>query len=551
MKTSSCACCSPDGGENARPVPSGHAPEQGREDASPRRELFVLGLAALVFAAALLCEEAAVARFGPLSAPLLYFAPYCVCGWSVFKSAGRLIASRDFLNEFTLMAGATLVAVGLGQYAEAVGVMLFYRIGEFFQELATHRSRQSIEGLLASKPANAHVLRGTEVVTLPVEAVRPGDSVVVRAGESVPLDGVVLSGATYLDQSPLTGESAPVAATVGDAILGGAINAGGVITLRATVAFADTHMARVLEMVQNAVRHKAPTERFMTRFARYYTPAVVALATLTALLPPLFGGGDWHTWIYRALVLLVISCPCALVISIPLGYFGGIGAASKKGILDKGGTVLDGLTHIDTVVFDKTGTLTLGLFAVTRLAPTPGVSEAELLRAAALAECESNHPLARAVMERARDGFTRPADLAAEEFPGKGMRVLSGGSVYLAGSGVLLRDAGVSAPQVAAPGAVVFVARDGAYLGHVEVEDAVRPDSRAAVAALKARGMKVLMLSGDRKESAARVAKEVEVDGFEAELLPGGKIEALSRLADKDKTAFVGDGINDGPILAL
>ncbi|SBW09071.1 Zinc-transporting ATPase [uncultured delta proteobacterium] len=556
MKTSACPCCAEDGGSCAVPQPrdahdQDHGHEHGSEGMSPRQEAAMLVVSGIFFALVLVFEDALTARFGPWAAPLLFAGPYIACGWSVFKVAGKLILDRDVMNEFTLMAGATVVAVGLGQYAEAVGVMLFYRIGEFFQELASERSRDSIQSLLASKPSKAHVLCGDDVVTMDVEDVRAGDSVVIRAGESVPLDGVVVSGATHLDQSPLTGESVPVAVAEGDAVLGGSLNTGGVITVRATAVFADTHMARVLEMVQNAAKNKAPTERFMTRFARYYTPAVVALAALVAVLPPLVGGADWHTWIYRALVLLVISCPCALVISIPLSYFAGIGAASRKGILVKGGVVLDGLSHIKSVVFDKTGTLTSGAFAVTRIAPQPGVSEDELLLAAALAESESNHPVARAVMAKVGSGFTRPSGLVVEEVPGKGMRATAGGVTYLAGSARLLRDAGLPVPEVAAAGALVFIVRDGVYCGYLEVTDTVKPEAGEAVAALRARGLKTFMLSGDRREAVAAVAATVGVDGYEAELLPEGKVEALSRLADRETAAFVGDGINDAPILAL
>ena len=548
-------CCTPPaqpgGHDNSHDDHDHDHHDHGHENGSPKREAVILAVAGVFFALILIFEDALTARFGTFAAPLLYAVPYFVCGWSVFKVAGRLILSRDVMNEFTLMGGATLVAIGLGQYAEAVGVMLFYRVGEFFQELASERSRGSIRGLLASKPARAHVLRDGEAVTMDVEQVCAGDSFIVRAGESVPLDGVVLSGTTHLDQSPLTGESVPVSVGEGDSVLGGSINTDGVITVRATAAFADTHMARVLEMVQNAAVHKAPTERFLTRFARYYTPTVVCLAALVAILPPLVAGEQWQTWIYRALVLLVISCPCALVISVPLSYFGGIGAASRKGILVKGGIVLDGLTHIKTVVFDKTGTLTCGRFAVTRIVPAPGVSEAELLHAAAMAEAQSNHPVARAVMTRAEGEFARPADLAVQEIPGKGMRAVSGGSTYLAGSAKLLADAGIPAPDVNAAGALVFVARDAACLGYLEVADTVKTDARDAVAALKARGLKTYLLSGDRKEAVAAVAEAVGVDGFEAELLPEGKVEALSRVADRGTTAFVGDGINDAPILAL
>ena len=561
MKTTSCSCCSPDSscGRAAHTSPEFHDDEHSHDHGhehdhgggSHVREIALLGTTGLFFVLALIVEDSLTARFGSLAAPLLYAVPYLVCGWAIFKTAARLISSRDLMNEFTLMAGATLVAVGLGEYAEAVGVMLFYRIGEFFQDVATERSRASIQGLLASKPTTAHVLHGDDVITADVETVSMGDTVIVRAGESVPLDGVVLSGATHLDQSPLTGESIPVAVVAGDQVMGGSINTGGVITVRVTAAFADTHMARVLEMVQNAAQNKAPTERFLTRFARYYTPAVVAVAVLVATLPPLVAAADWQTWIYRALVLLVISCPCALVISIPLSYFGGIGAASRKGILVKGGVVLDGLSHIKTVIFDKTGTLTKGEFTVTKVVPQPGVSEDALVHAAALAEMDSNHPVARAVAAKAGKDFVRPADLVVEEVPGKGMKAVTNGTVYLAGSARLLADAGIPAPEVSAVGAVVYVVCNNEYYGYLDVTDTIKPEAGEAIAALKTRGLKVLMLSGDRKEAAAAVAAAVGVDGYEAELLPEGKVEAVSRLADRETVAFVGDGINDAPILAL
>lgn len=561
MNTHCCTCRAQEGAGESRPAPAGvydhdhdHGHDHGHDHdhgGEMKTELAMLGGAAVVFALVMIFDDALAASFGPLAVPLFYAVPYLVCGWSIFKTAGRLAARGDVMNEFTLMAGATLVAVILGEYAEAVGVMLFYRIGEFFQDLATSRSRRSIQGLLASKPAQAHVMRGTGVETVDVEGVAVGEVVVVRAGESVPLDGLVVSGSTSLDQSPLTGESVPVDVAEGDSVYGGSINAGGVISVRVTAAFADTHMARVLDMVQNAAKHKAPTERFLTRFARYYTPAVVALAVLVAVVPPLSGGGEWQTWIYRALVLLVISCPCALVISVPLSYFGGIGGASRKGILVKGGAVLDGLTQIKTVVFDKTGTLTRGVFQVAAVVPRSGVSEDELLRAAALAECESNHPVAKAVMKRAGGGFVRPADLSVREVAGKGMRVVSGGSVYLAGSARLFDDEGVAVPEVSSPGAVIHIARDGVCLGHIEVADTLKPEAADAVAALRAMGKKVFILSGDRKEAAEAAARATGVDGFEAELLPEGKVAALERLADRETTAFVGDGINDAPILAL
>ena len=563
MKPGSCPCCAPDNTDaNCAPARKAesheHPHESGNHDhahnhdnASLRHDAVILVASAIFFALVLVLQDSLADRFGEPFVLALHAIPYLLCGIPVFKIAFRLIQSGDVMNEFTLMAGATLVAIGLGQYAEAVGVMLFYRIGEFFQELASERSRGSIQSLLASKPAQAHLIAENDVITVPVESVSLGDSVIVRAGESVPLDGVIVSGSSHLDQSPLTGESIPVAVAEGDQVMGGSINAGGVITVRVTAAFADTHMARVLELVENASKNKAPTERFLTRFARYYTPAVVFLALLVATLPPLVGGADWHTWIYRALVLLVISCPCALVISVPLSYFAGIGAASRKGILVKGGVVIDGLSHIKTVVFDKTGTLTQGKFTVTHIAPEPGITEEDLLYAGACAETDSNHPVALAVMRRVGKSFTRPQDLVVHEVPGKGIRAKTDGVTYLVGSEKLLHDEGVPVPDVSSVGALVFVVRDNTYCGYLEVTDTVKPEAREAVAALKTRGLKTLILSGDRRDAVAKVAEEVGVDAFEAELLPEGKVKAIDRLADRNTTAFVGDGINDAPTLAL
>lgn len=542
--TPHCACCVIDAPEE----PS----IQGQSVFSEhRREILTLSGSALIFALAMIFEGAIAQVFGPWGGRAIFAVPYLLCGWPVAKAAVQAAAQGDFFNEFSLMFGATLAAIGLDQMPEAVGVMLFYRTGELFQEIASAGSRRSIKSLLASKPATANVLRGESVNCVPVETVQPGEKLVVRAGESIPLDGEVLSGASQVDQSPLTGESMPVAVREGDMVMGGTINLDGVLTVRSTKAFADTHMARVLEMVENAAAHKAPTERFISRFARYYTPIVVVLAFLVAVLPPLVAGGDWRTWIYRALVMLVISCPCALVISIPLSYFGGIGAASRRGILVKGGTVLDGLTHVNTVVFDKTGTLTKGAFEVVRIETAPGITEEELLRAAAMAESESNHPVARSVMKRVGAGFARPQNLTAREVSGKGMVAESRGVRYLAGTAQLLAEYGIAVPETTAEGTLVHVAVDALYLGCLAAADMLKPDAAQAVAAINAMGHKTFMLTGDREETAAAVAKQVGVGGYASGLLPEGKVEALNDLAARENAVFVGDGINDAPILAL
>lgn len=484
-------------------------------------------------------------------APYAAFAvPYFLCGLPIFGEAWQMIRRGDIFNEFSLMGFATVAAIILGHLGEAVGVMLFYRTGEFLQDLASASSRGSIRALLASKPSTANVLKDGSVTTQAVETVMPGDIVVVRAGEKIPLDGLVSSGVSQIDTSPLTGESLPVSVAEGSEVQAGCINTSGVLEVHVTSRFADTHMAKILEMVENAASRKSPTERFITRFARYYTPAVVAAATLVAILPPLLGGAEWSTWIYRALVLLVISCPCALLISIPLGYFGGIGAASRRGILVKGGNVLDGILRTNTVIFDKTGTLTAGRFSVQSIVPAEGISEQELLSAAAMAESESNHPIARSVMQRAA-GFERPADLAVKEIAGQGMQAASGGKVYRAGTATMMAQNSIDTPDVADLATLVHVAVDQKYLGYITVADSLKADSREAISLLKAQGLKTALLSGDRPEAVQSVATELGLDSFKAGLMPDQKVTAMEELADPQSVAFVGDGINDAPSLAI
>ncbi len=532
-------CCPTCGGSEEKP------------EAGPahRREATLLIGCALVFGLALGFEGAIEARFGLAGVAAAYGLPYLVCGWSIFGAAWGQIRKGSLLNEFTLMCGATLAAIALQHLSEAVGVMLFYRTGEFFQELATDKSLKSIKNLLASKPTLATVLEGGLPVVKKVEAVAPGDLVLVKPGEKIPLDGLVISGISQVDQSPLTGESLPVTLEQGAKALGGSINLDGALTIEVESRFADTHMARILDLVQRASANKSPTERFITRFARYYTPAVFCGAALVAVLPPLITGEPFGAWIYRALVLLVISCPCALIISIPLGYFGGIGAASRRGILVKGGTVLDALLHVKTLVFDKTGTLTTGSFNLSQILPAEGIMEADLLRAAAIAESDSNHPVARAVM-RAVPDFRRPAEAVISEVPGKGMRAVWDGAVYLTGTARLLRENGVEFRESQAPGSLVYVAKDSTYLGCLAAEDRLKPESAAVIAELAGRGLKSAMLTGDNAETAARIAAEAGLSDYRAGLLPEDKVKIMRELGGRE-TAFVGDGINDAPSLAL
>ena len=522
-----------------------------------RRELLLMGVSTVLFAVGMLVDTRLEA-FLPswLVSTLCYVLPYALCGYDVLRQMLRNIMRGDIFNEFTLMGGATIAAIALGQLPEAVGVMLFYRIGEFMQERAAGNSRRSVKALLAARPTTAHELLDDGATRdVSPEDLGPGSRILVRPGEKIPLDGTVLEGESQVDASPLTGESVPVRLSPGGQVHAGTINLNGALTVEVTAPFAESSIARILEMVENAAARKAPTERFITRLARWYTPAVSGLALLVAVLPPLFGLGSFQEWIYRALVLLVISCPCALLISIPLGYFGGIGAASRRGILIKGGAVLDNLRDIRVAAFDKTGTLTEGVFEVNAVLPMPGVSREELLSVAALAESRSNHPIARSVLRAALAaglGTEKDAAVSAmREIPGKGVEVTADGAQVLAGNAALLEARNITPLPVDMPGSVVQVARDGRALGALVVSDRIKPQAPGALEALRRLGVDVLaMLTGDRQSQARPVAKELGLDVLKADLLPEDKASALEALGPTRQTLMVGDGINDAPVLA-
>jgi len=564
----SCAC----GCQNDTP---GSAPEKNQNNSpelppgnehGARQEIILLAASGLIFTLTLFFQTEIETIFGLWAVRLSYAIPYLLCGLGIFRQALGQMRKGDFFNEFTLMSIATIAAIGLGELAEAVGVMLFYRLGEFFQERAAAGSRRSIASLLASKPTLARLVADDRVWEAPVEEAAVGDIFEVRAGEKAPLDGLVLSGESQADQSPLTGESLPVTLSPGSQILAGSINLSGTLRARVESRYTDSHMARILDMVENASQRKSPTERFITRFARWYTPAVVALAVLTAIAPPLLlPGASFSDWLYRALILLIISCPCALLISIPLSYFAGIGAASRAGILVKGGNVLDDLLQVDAVVFDKTGTLTESKFAVAGLYPAPSADEEWLLRAALIAERHGSHPIAQAIC---RYGHERQPEAQpglvpdSDEYPGKGMAARHDGKRFLAGTKAFLEENGVTVGDAAAPeqpGALVYVACGQQFLGLILVTDTIKTEARRAVADLKKDGLAISMLTGDHEKPAAWVAKECGIDAFRAGLLPAAKVAALEDIfpagAGQDaataRIAFVGDGINDAPILAM
>ncbi len=481
-----------------------------------------------------------------------YIASYLLIGGEVVWEAVKNIFRGKVFDENFLMSLATISAFAIGEYPEGVAVMLFYQVGELFQDAAVGRSRKSISALREIRPdtANLITLEGTQTVS--PETIGVGELILVRPGERIPLDGVVREGVSALDTSALTGESLPREVEPGAAVLSGSINQGGLLTIEVTREFGQSTVAKILELVQSAGSRKAPVERFITKFSRYYTPAVVAAAALLAVIPPLLvPGAQFADWLNRALVFLVVSCPCALVISIPLGFFGGIGGASRHGILVKGSSYLEAMGSVDTMVFDKTGTLTEGRFTVTH---TEGGNE--VLRLAAHAELHSNHPIAVSIRKAYGGTLEEAAVTELEEIAGHGISAKVGGISVLAGNAKLMQRFGIEAPATAHTGSVVHVAADGAYAGYIVISDKVRADSAETLRVLKQFGVKqTVMLTGDSQATAERVAAELGIDTVYAELLPDQKVEKLEELrrgrTGKGKLAFVGDGINDAPVLAL
>lgn len=480
---------------------------------------------------------------------------YLLVGAPIIFKAGRNILKGQVFDENFLMVVATFGAIFLKDYAEAAAVMLFYQVGEFFQSYAVNQSRRSIAALMDIRPDYANVLRGEKIETVDPEEVSVGETIVVRPGEKIPLDGKVVKGFSSIDTAALTGESLPCEAEAGDEVISGCVNLTGVLEIEVSREFANSTVARILDLVENASSQKANIENFITRFARYYTPAVVVLAVLLAVLPPLlFVGQVFDTWLYRAITFLVISCPCALVISVPLSFFGGLGAASKAGVLIKGSNYLEGLARAEIVVFDKTGTLTKGRFKVTEINPQ-GMSREELLRLAAYAEAYSTHPIGESIKEAYGEEIDLSKINDVEEIHGQGLKIMFEGREIAAGNARLMQEMKIKVPEVAAAGTVVYVVEDGKYAGFLLISDEIKADAAAAIALLKQRGvLKTVMLTGDRQSIGEETAAKVGIDEVHAELLPAGKVEKLERLiAGKSadgKLLFVGDGINDAPVLA-
>lgn len=531
----------------------GEQNEKGEDSSFFSRERIILGLGILGFIGAILMPAS-------LGKTILFILAYLVIGGRVLLLAGKNITRGRVFDENFLMTIATLGAIGIGEYPEAVSVMLFYRIGEEFQEAAVNRSRRSIKSLINIKPDSANLLVNGDILTVSPEKLKLADTIILRPGERVPVDSRVIEGRSELDVSALTGESMPEPVEPGDQVLSGSINTSGLLTLRVEKLFTDSTVSRILDLVENASSKKAPTEQFISRFAKVYTPIVVLLALALATLPPLLvPGAIFSDWLYRGLVFLVVSCPCALVISIPLSFFAGIGGASRRGILVKGGNSLQALKDVDTVLFDKTGTLTKGTFEVVGISPASGIDEKDLLRLAAMGEYHSNHPLARSIISAYGQEIDKDKIQDYKEIPGKGTCSFLAGEPLLVGNKRLMKENHILIHEQAGSPLTddsrVHVAYAGRYYGYLDLADGLKADTRAAVDRLRSLGVKRIgILSGDREPSVKHAASKAGISEYYYGLLPHEKVERLEQMIkDKrsGKLAFVGDGLNDAPVLAM
>ena len=505
---------------------------------------------ARIIISAVLCVVAGLLPIDGVWKLLAFSVPYLVIGYDVLWGAVRNIIHGQVFDEQFLMAIATLGAFAIEDYPEAAAVMLFYQVGELFQSIAVGKSRKSISALMDICPEYAVVLRDGEEVTVPPEEVGIGEVLIIKPGEKIPLDGEITEGSTTVNTAALTGESLPVDKTVGDRVISGTINLSGVIKVKAQSLYEESTVSKILELVENSAEKKARAENFITRFARYYTPCVVIGAVLLAVIPPLFFSQEWSMWINRALIFLVVSCPCALVVSVPLSFFGGIGGASREGILIKGANYLETLSKVDTVVFDKTGTLTKGTFAVNAIHPQ-NMTEAQLLDIAAAAESYSTHPVGESIVAAHKGHIDKTRIGEVEELAGMGLRAVIDGKTFFVGNGALMDKVGAGWHDCHLAGTVIHIAESSEYLGHIVINDEMKPDSKVAVAGLKELGIKnTVMLTGDTERVAKSVGEEVGIDSVCAKLLPAQKVEKVEELLSQGcKTAFVGDGINDAPVL--
>ena len=519
-----------------------------------KKMLYRIIVTFLLFAVLMVCEHTGrMDGWNKIVLFVIYQVPYLVIGYDIVYKAARNISHGQVFDENFLMMIATFGAFGVGEYSEAVAVMLFYQVGELFQGYAVGKSRQSISDMMDICPEYANIEEDGVLKQVDPDDVEVGSIIVVKPGERIPLDGIVVEGESLIDTAALTGESVPRSAKAGDEIISGCVNGSGTLKVKTTKEFDDSTVAKILELVENASSKKAKVENFITRFAKYYTPVVTIGAVILAILPPLILGGGWAEWIQRACIFLVISCPCALVISVPLGFFGGIGAASKIGVLVKGSNYLEAVAEMTTIVFDKTGTLTKGEFKVTDVITENGSKE-ELIELAALGEGYSNHPIANSI----REAYGKELDLNrvtnTEEIAGHGIKAVIDGKTVLLGNEKLMKSESIFYTSCKSMGTVVYVACNGVFEGAVVISDTIKDGAKEAIRDMKQVGVRhTVMLTGDRREAAETVAQTLGIDEVHAELLPGGKVEQVEALLkaekQKERLAFVGDGINDAPVL--
>ena len=536
-----------------------HGHSHGDGDFNLKEELITVVLVVILFIFGSIFEKQLHSTPYSFGEYLVFIPAYLLSGWNVLTSAGRNILRGRVFDENLLMSVATLGAIAIHQLPEAVGVMLFFKVGELFQEVAISRSKKSIKSLLEIRPDYANLQIDGEVKKVSPSAVSVGDIIIVKPGEKIPLDGDIIEGNSQLDTSALTGESVPRTVKVGEPVLAGTINKTGLLTIKVTKLFGESSISKILDLVQNASSKKSQSEKFITKFARYYTPFVVIGSLAVAIIPPLFipnaTDAERFLWVYRALVLLVISCPCGLVISIPLGYFGGVGGAAKRGILVKGSTFLDTLTAVKTVVFDKTGTLTKGVFKVAQIVPRNGFTSVELLKLAAEVELNSNHPVAQSIRDAYGEKIDSSKVEAYEEIAGHGIRALVENRLVIAGNDRLLHRENIQHDDCNIDGTVVHLAVDKRYGGYIVIADELKDDAIRAIQALKKLGVeRIVMLTGDNPAVAESIAQKLGLDSYEAGLLPEGKVDAIEKLLSQsrkdNKVVFVGDGINDAPVIA-
>lgn len=544
-------CC---GGENQN-----HSHEQNhshKEEFNLKQEIIVTVASSILFISGFAFESQLHNNFYSIAEYLVFIPAYLLAGWNVLISAGKNILKGKFFDENFLMTIATLGAFAIHKLPEAVAVMLFFKIGELCQDIAVDRSRNSIKSLLEIRPDYANLQGKDGIEKVNPQQVNIGDLIIVKPGEKIPLDGEILEGNSQIDTSALTGESVPRIYREGEIVLAGMINQTGILIVRVTKLFAESSIARILDLVENANSKKAPTQKFITKFAQYYTPVVVFASLAVALIPPLIIPSATHEeWVYRALILLVISCPCGLVISIPLGYFGGVGGAAKRGILVKGATYLDSLLQVKTVVFDKTGTLTQGVFRVTKIVPKNGFQDQELLALAAQIEAHSSHPIAESIRQAYNQEIDDSDIENYQELAGYGVSASIKGKSIIAGNDKLLHRENINHDTCNVQGTVVHLAVDNNYMGYILIADEIKSDAVLAISELKQLGIEnTVMLTGDNQTIASKIAQEIGIDSYQAELLPENKLESLETLINqshgKYKIAVVGDGINDAPMIA-